>query len=188
MSRPLRHRALLPALALALASAVGLSACFIEAQPGTNFRFECDATTDCEDGETCVSGLCQVECTIATFQQDCPSTGDYTGCLNGVCANTCSTADDTCPSPTECLSAPSSIGGPLSGLFGGGSVEVCGETCSELDPTSCPTGEICDQGVCVPPCNDLLAPCGEGSSCVNQICVPDDPTDSTGTGTDGGGA
>lgn len=85
-------------------------------------------------------------CTAATFEDDCPSSGNYTACFNGVCASACNVDDDACPAPQSCQSIEIP---PEFEEFGIESFAVCGIACSDARP--CPTGELCIEGACADP-------------------------------------
>ncbi len=180
-------RLLLTTLLVALAA----PACYSERLPPPTFRHQCSANGDCGDGESCVSGLCQVECTQATATDDCGLMGQgasYLACINGVCSTACDLSADPCPGPQSCLEIPG-----ISEALGSG---VCMEECSA---GSCPEGELCLQGFCAPTCdpNDEGS-CDDDQTCLAGVCVPDEvaatdttltgnPTDTdTDTGTDAG--
>ena len=86
-----------------------LTACFVEPTAPASLRFECESATDCEDGQQCLSGLCQLPCSTATSSVDCPAEEGYIGCVNGTCANLCQTQDDSCPAPQSCLELPAGL-------------------------------------------------------------------------------
>jgi hypothetical protein len=176
------------------------AACYSERLPPPAYRYPCDADGDCAEGESCVSGLCEVRCSQATFEDDCPAAGSYLACINGLCANGCESESPACPDSTECIDL-SALGVDVSGggsnaLGGGGStaaIGVCGRLCEPNDGT-CPDGEVCVLGLCAESC-DPADPdaCSGGLVCLAEIgvCGPaglDDGGDSaggSGTATDG---
>lgn len=133
-------------LLLVLGAVVGLAACFGDTQKPAAYRFECDADGDCKDPEKCIEGLCQVPCTFATAEDDCSA--EFVTCVNGTCANLCELDDSAaCPGAQACIEAPIDLGG---GGFGGvdtSNLGVCGVECSA---DSCPDGEFCLEGICLP--------------------------------------
>lgn len=167
MARPLP---LLLAIAAGFAAA---SACYSERQPPPTFRYSCDSNADCNDDETCIEGLCQVECTQLTFSDVCLG-ANHLVCFNGVCSTGCDPAgDDVCPSSQECIDLGLSVSG--GGFIGGGTstnIGICGSACTE---TSCPEGETCVLGACAATCM-TTADCPEGLGCFAGICIPGEDT------------
>jgi hypothetical protein len=147
--RPLLARSL-----CATALAGGVAGCFGDTAAPPAFRFDCASQSDCDEPEECIDGLCQVRCTYSTFETDCPGTEGYAACFNGLCAHLCDTAAKVppCPGNQSCRTVPLDgidLGG---GGLGGSSIDlenlgVCGVAC---DADSCPDGELCVEGVCVP--------------------------------------
>lgn len=157
------------------------SACYSERLPPPTFRHNCAGDNECGDGESCVSGLCQVECTLATATEDCGNPGQgssFFGCLNGICSSICNPDDDICPGQQSCATIPGAED------FGG----VCVESCTE---GSCPDGEVCvivpeelgggDVNFCATACDptDPMS-CGDGETCLFGVCTPDDVIESAG--------
>jgi hypothetical protein len=158
--------------------------CFLDRPRPATFRNDCDADRDCRSGEICLQGLCEVPCTQATASDDCPS-DTYVACLNGACANTCQLdADKPCPGAQACLDL--GLGGEGSYPGGGGSepVGLCTALCTS-DPPTCPTGEVCLEGLCAQSCA-TPEDCGDGLTCVLGVCVPD--TGGSGSGATGSGS
>lgn len=169
---------LLPLLLAAFS--LSASACYSERLPPPTFRHSCGGDNECGDGESCVSGLCQIECTLATAAEDCGSLGmgsTFFGCLNGVCSSLCSPDNDVCPGEQSCAPIPGAED------FGG----VCVESCTE---GSCPDGEVCvivpeeiggDVNFCATACDpaDPMS-CGEGEICILGVCAPDDVVETAG--------
>lgn len=205
MARP--HAVLLALLA----GFAGAASCYSDRLPPPTFRYVCDTTADCNEGESCIDGLCQIPCTLATFADDCPPEGSYSLCFNGVCSHVCELAGGLCAAGQTCIDP----GFDLAGLFGdggggggGGSDEeltlgICGETC---DADSCPMGEACLEGFCFATCDPANDTCAAPFACVGGYCLPDfgdgadggstessgsdggaDSTDGDGTGTSSGG-
>ncbi len=177
-----------------VAFGIGLSAgCYSERLPPPAYRYPCDSDLDCDQGESCVLGLCEFRCSTATFETDCPSDGSYLACINGLCANGCEVGTDTCPDLTECIDLSAlgiSVGGS-SNPFGGSSntnVGVCGRMC-EVGGDSCPGGEVCILGFCTPECDpEDPAACPEGLACLPDLGVCGPPAaagDSGGSATNG---
>ncbi|MCR9161743.1 MAG: hypothetical protein ACE37F_36225 [Nannocystaceae bacterium] len=168
---------LLPLLLAAFS--LGASACYSERLPPPTFRHSCAQDQECGDGESCISGLCQVECTLATAADDCGSPGmgsTYFGCLNGVCSSICNPDDDVCPGSQTCATIPGAED------FGGACVESCTEG-------SCPAGEVCVElpeefgpvNFCATACDPGdPASCAEGETCIFGVCSPDDVIESGG--------
>lgn len=157
---------LLAALALS-------SACFSERLPPPTFRHTCGGEGDCGEGESCISGLCQVACTQATATEDCG--GSYVACINGVCSSACQLDDDICPGAQSCAEIP-----VLSEQLGAG---ICMETCS---PDSCPEGEICIEGFCTESCDPADSDsCSTGNVCLLGVCVPEEVVETGGSQTSG---
>jgi hypothetical protein len=150
-----------------LLAALSASGCYSERLPPPTFRHACGGDADCGDGESCLSGLCQVPCTMATATEDCGLSmqgGAYLACINGACSSACNLSDDPCPGAQTCTEIP-----VLSEQLGAG---LCMEMCSPSDPDSCPDGEACFDGFCATTCDptDPLA-CPEGETCLG-VCVP----------------
>ena len=140
-------------LTLGVGFFAGFAACFIDTPQPPSFFFDCGSDADCQDGEECVSGLCQVTCTFETFEDDCPSSDGYIACFNGVCAKSCSLSDDApCTKPHDCVAFD--LGGIDLGGLGGGldpdDFGLCGEACDPDDPSTCAEGEFCFEGYCAP--------------------------------------
>ena len=132
-------------LSFVLAGLTGLTGCFGDTQQPATFRFECKSDGDCTDPEQCIDSLCQVPCTYASFEDDCP--GDTVTCFNGLCSNLCELDGRGCPGTQDCLEVPID---PGAGGFGGvdtSNLGICGSKCSA---DSCPDGELCLEGICVP--------------------------------------
>lgn len=156
-------RALLPRLAtlLLLGCSTAAASCFIESPPPPASRYTCDTDADCEGGEVCASGLCQVPCTLATFAQDCDASVGYIACYNGFCAHLCEPSNSNCTPPQTCISI-----GEIEGMSAG----ICGEDCSV---SGCPTGETCLSGVCLTSCVDGDdAACPPEETCLDGVCLP----------------
>lgn len=174
---------------LALACGVGVSiGCYSERLPPPTYRYACDADEDCDPGEVCLDGLCQIPCTQATFDEDCPSEDFYIACFNGVCSDACTVGKAQCPAPQSCISLGLDVSGGDGGFTAGAPVDdpigVCGVEC---EPGSCPEGEQCLQGFCVAQC-ESDADCSQGLACVAGLCLPSEIPDTTtgGTGTSDG--
>lgn len=150
-----------------LVASMGTSAgCYSERLPPSYFRHSCGDNGECGDEQSCVSGLCQVECTMATATEDCGLSsqgGSYLACINGVCSSACSLDDDPCPGAQSCNEIP-----VLTEQLGAG---ICMEECSS---DTCPDGEICLAGFCATACDptDPTA-CGEGQVC-QGVCLPEE--------------
>ena len=115
-----------------------------ECNPNTGQCFDDCAEVECPSGEVCVNGRCA--------EGDCTRHGcaGRQVCVNGQCEV------DRCQ-PGTC-----------------GPGEFCrGNTCAQLcDGLSCPLGEACSDGRCVPdPCAGFACPAGE--ACRAGDCVPD---------------
>ena len=169
---------LLPLTLLAALTAVGPTGCYSERLPPSYFRNSCGNDGECGDDESCVSGLCQVPCTMATATEDCGLSsqgGAYLACINGACASACSLDDDPCPGSQSCGEIPI-----LTEQLGAG---ICMEECSA---DSCPDGEVCVLGFCATACDPAdPSTCAEGEICepAAGICLPSDlPETSTGDG------
>lgn len=174
---------LLPLTLLATLCAIGTgTGCYSERLPPSYFRHSCGGDNECGDGSSCVSGLCQVECTMATATADCGLSaqgGSYLACINGVCASACSLDNDPCPGSQSCAEIPL-----LTEQLGAG---LCMEECSA---DSCPDGEVCLLGFCATACDPAdPTSCGEGEICdpAVGICLPGDlPETTAGGDTEGG--
>jgi len=179
MARPL------PLLLAISAGFAVASACYSERPAPPAFRYKCNSNADCFDNEVCLDGLCQVQCTQATFSEVC--TGDnHLYCFNGLCSTGCDPTDEdsVCPQSQECidLGLQVSVGGFI-GSGGSESVGLCGNLCT---PTSCPETEICIEGICVATCEDS-SDCGANLVCLFGLCVPEG-AGTTDDGTDTGAA
>ena len=150
-----------PALLAALAAGVLLGACFIESATPSTFRFSCESDSDCEAGERCASGLCQLPCG-GEGEEACPEEAPV--CLNGYCSSICPSDQEVCPAPQECValsSEPDSSG-------------VCTVLCDEQD-NPCPEEDVCFEGLCATVCMSD-EDCGSGEICLEGVfvCVPSD--------------
>lgn len=142
--------------------------------------------------QSCVAGLCEYPCQLATFQQDCPGTEGFVFCFNGNCANLCgnddyntygyASNDDFCSAPQSCIPLdPSGIdptlldtlipksqsgqGLNLNSLAVGAG--FCGERCDAPGAPACPPGLYCTGALCLPGCDQPTAsPCDAGSKCL----------------------
>jgi hypothetical protein len=173
------------ALALAVASSIAGASCFSEQPPPSTFRFKCATDGDCQAGERCIDQLCQIPCTLASFEEDCPSAGGYGACVNGVCSSLCTVGSDQCPQPQMCLDLGVALnpGGGFGGASESGSFGVCANPCSSA--TGCPTGEICLAALQLPLpplCAQVCVPgadmCPAGFVCGalpsnDHVCVPE---------------
>jgi hypothetical protein len=151
-----------------------------------------DVLTDPTKGlafrQSCVAGLCEYSCSLATFQKDCPTSEGFQFCLNSVCATVCGAGDPDfygledndgfCTSPQTCiplsddgvdLGKLGAIGAAFSSAFsrlpdGAG---LCGTRCDARDSAPCAPGEYCSGALCIPDCTDPKAtPCGDGKVCL----------------------
>ena len=137
--------------------------------------------------QSCVAGLCEYSCDLATFAVDCPSTEGFQFCLNTVCATVCGAGDPAqydledndgfCTSPQTCI--PLAEGGVDLSLFGALSgaysqafsrlpegAGLCGTRCDARDALPCDPGEYCSGALCLSACTDPEAtPCSDGSVC-----------------------
>ena len=174
---------------LAVVFGIGLAAgCYSERATPPTYRYPCSSSDQCPEDESCIDGLCQIPCTTATFEDDCPQNGSYLACFNGVCAGGCDVAQTRCPGDLECIDLGLDVSG--GGFIGGGSdatIGVCGRMC-EPGTTSCPDGEVCLQGFCVVTCDpdaveDL---CPSGFACTLGVCIPPGFGPETASGSDAG--
>ncbi len=141
--------------------------------------------------QSCVDGLCEYPCELATFQKDCPTTEGFVFCFNGNCANLCGnddatkygfeSNDDYCSEPQGCIPIavegldPAVIdtliprGSGQGGLNLDGLAEgagFCGERCDAAGAPACPAGQYCTGALCLPGCSEPTAtPCKAGSVC-----------------------
>ena len=155
----------------AVAAALG---CYYETTPSPSFRYRCNSTDDCETPETCIDGLCQIPCTQATFDEDCPDDGRFVACFNGVCASTCSRREANCPAPQECIEFGPRYSGLLArlGQSDRNGLGLCGNLCDG----QCNGNEVCGEGFCFATCDPALpmSSCAPGLICSNGFCVPAD--------------
>ena len=165
MARPL------PLLLAISAGFAVASACYSERQAPPAFRYKCNSNADCFDNEVCLDGLCQVQCTQATFSEVCTA-DNHLYCLNGVCSTGCDPTDEesVCPQSQECIDLGLQVS--VGGFIGGGgseSVGLCGTRCTD---TSCPEAEVCIEGLCVATCENS-SECGANLVCLFGLCVPE---------------
>lgn len=150
---------------------LGASACYSERLAPPTFRYSCGGDGECGEGETCISGLCQVSCTLITAEEDCElgsQVSGYLACINGVCTSACDLGDDRCPSPQSCTEIP--------GLSEQLEAGLCIEDCT---PDSCPAGEACLEGFCLQTCDPEAeeSACDVGETCLEGVCVPESVVD-----------
>ena len=150
-----------------VAALVFAGGCFSERLAPPTFRHTCANEDECADGEACMSGLCQVPCTVASAAMDCPSQPQgYVGCINGACANACEFGS-SCPGEQSCNELPG-----LTELLEAG---VCAELC---EPGDCADEEVCVAGFCVGRCDPTdPTSCAAGSVCFENVCVPEELVD-----------
>ena len=138
--------------------------------------------------QSCVAGLCEYRCSLATFQTDCPTTEGFQFCLNSVCSTVCGAGDPDfydlddndgfCSAPQTCiplgedgidLNQLGALGVAFSSVFsrlpdGAG---LCGTRCDARDAAPCAPGEYCTGALCVADCtNPEATPCGDGKTCL----------------------
>ncbi|WP_146658039.1 hypothetical protein [Enhygromyxa salina] len=140
---------------------MGLGGCFIEAAEPSTFRFQCTASSECETGEVCASGLCQQPCGGAN-DTECSQSAPV--CLNGYCASVCPTNEDVCPPPQSCVTLPAPDEEPATS-------GVCTIPCDGDNP--CADGMFCFEefGLCVQTCM-ATEECGSGEVCTQGFCLP----------------
>jgi hypothetical protein len=141
-------------------AAAGIGACFIESPQPSTFRFSCESTDDCLDGEVCADGLCQTPCG-GPDDDECPDSSPL--CFNGYCANVCPLDQTVCPEPQSCVAFedPEADEPAMSGF--------CGIPCDEARP--CAEGKLCAEGFCLTPCMSDDE-CGGGEACLFNVCIP----------------
>jgi len=153
-----------------LAGALLAPSCYSEREPPPNFRYRCGGDDDCKKGQSCMDGLCETPCTMATFADDCPN-GEL-ACLNGVCSSGCDLANDSCPSPQECIDLGLDLGGGGGFLSSGdpnAMIGICMRPCTD---TSCGELSVCIEGLCVQTCvSDEQCP--TSTTCQSSLCLPD---------------
>lgn len=175
---------LLAGLALILGAATA-SSCFTEQLTPPNFRFSCDAESDCSGAESCIGGLCQVPCSIVSPElAACEGPAE---CVNGVCVDRCNTEEANCPGHLMCADLRR-----LGIDVGDAPLGICVATCTQdscpeaevctpigfcavaCTQDSCPETEVCTPiGVCGVPC-DGSSPneCDDGFACSAGFCLP----------------
>ncbi len=130
----------------------------------------CTSNAACADagvGYLCLDGKCVAPADQCTDATQCP---DSEVCVQGACVPQCTPggATSTCPSGYSCTA----VGGDAGGASG-----VC-----TGNPTPCGTadgGGTCIEGTtcvdqhCVPKCSSGDAACGPGLVCVDNGCIPD---------------
>jgi len=110
----------------------------------------CGSSVDCAGTLVCSDGSCLLPCTTTA---DCMAGED---CQAGACVSVIADVPTggSCQSDAQCLDNGSCING------------VCRAPCNA---GSCPSGEVCDAGFCVP--DTLGDPCSSASDCVaTQVC------------------
>ncbi|MEM6290935.1 MAG: hypothetical protein AAGA54_06700 [Myxococcota bacterium] len=162
-------------LTLCLLPLLASAACYSERLPPPTFRHSCGQSSECGSDEACVNGLCQIECTLATANEDCSLGGQgasFIACINGVCTSACQLNDDICPGEQACTEIP-----VLSDQLGAG---VCMQECSD---DSCPDGEACLEGFCAQTCDPTdPASCADGQICLAGFCAPEEIAETSLTG------
>ena len=112
----------------------------------------CDADDKCENGLSCVMGLCISGC---NFSYEC---GPGKVCFDGACVPGCS-EQSPCDDGYVCVS-------------GGCVPDANNPQCDEAHP--CPAGEICADGLCTTGCK-VNTDCKAGEVCdaAAHACIPD---------------
>lgn len=156
----------------------GLCTAPTSTNPGTVIL--CTTSSDCKSGQVCVgtgsSAKCVDQTNACTYSSQC---GQGKVCANGECLLDCSQGQ-TCPTGTQCTKG---VCEPQTGTQCTTDTQCSGSTpkcvngtctaaCDPNSPTSsCGTGEVCENGACVP--NTQPAPnCGSAAQCLsNQVCL-----------------
>ena len=133
------------------------------AEGGCSGNASCLYTDDAQTKSVCVEN-----CGTCPEDQTCGDvTGDgYLGCMVGGsipsgAQTQCHEAEGGCKGNATCFFVTEDY-----------SESVCIFNCSPCKPGTCPVGEVCESGFCVPePCTE--GSCGEGEICLSGTCVPD---------------
>ncbi len=114
----------------------------------------CTYSSECSAGEVCAGGECLTDCSKGA------TCAAGTQCTKGVCEPTTGTQ---CTSDTQC-------GGSTPKCVNGSCEPACGVGPS---PTSCGTGEVCENGACVPntqPAPNCNLGCAANQQCIDGFC------------------
>lgn len=151
-------------LLITLCLGAALGACFIESAQPSTFRFQCSTSDECNEGEVCSSGLCQLPC--GPGEAACEN---GTVCINGFCSNLCPVGQAVCPAPQECV--------PVAEPDDDREVQpgICTILCDDADHP-CPDGQLCLAGFCAAQCMSV-DDCGSGENCTEvatgiSVCIP----------------
>jgi hypothetical protein len=124
----------------------------------------CQSSSDCSvAGALCLDGQCVAPANQCFDETQCPS-GDR--CVAGACTPTCGTDDGgaSCPTGYACnVVADAGSGGVCSG-----NSSPC-----EANPSVCTSGTVCAQNHCVAPCG-TNGSCPTGEECLQGGCVPNE--------------
>ncbi len=151
-----------------------------------NVTVPCNADLDCGGaGARCVNGACAARSSLCSDTTQCPG-GEL--CVAGLCTPQCS-AGGSCPVGFDCDLTNNrnvcSLGGcsTTNDCFNGGvCVEGhCAQRCAAGDASSCPAGELCVNGGCIPDQHATFTCTNNGNSgslansCTNDaICLHHD--------------
>jgi hypothetical protein len=151
-----------------------------------NRTIPCNSDLDCGGaGARCVNGACAARSSLCSDSTQC-SSGDL--CVAGLCAPQCSSGG-SCPVGFDCDLTNDrnvcSLGGcsTTNDCFNGGvCVEGhCAQRCTASDASTCPAGELCINGGCIPDQHATFDCTNNGNSgslantcSANSICLHHD--------------